>query len=436
MRASDVIVQLRAKLPQYTALFTNDLSVSSMTASSTTITTVTTTPHGLTVGDLANIVGAQNPNPIISLSRNLSIVSIVRFGDYATLTTIIPHKLIPGDIFTVSGANEMEFNINNARIVKTGISTIVYYIGPGSSTSATGTLLLTAQSIAYATTSNPTDLTEDPVNGVTVDIINATQTQYNGTKILRGVISNTIFCFQVIGQPIPETGSPLLLETLSYSYNGMQIVTNIINATTFQFVLQKAPSTNAYGTIICRVNARISGVADPNRIIESYTKMGTNLLVAFVKLDDIIVSKARDTQTDATAMVSPGDIYNIFMITPFSVFVVAPTSNEIAARVTRDLMHNEVTVALYKSILGARLPSTFTEQQAYQIIPTGHSLYDYNVAYYIHKFDFETTERVNIGDIIDQDSIALNQVIMQYELEQSSSIDFAKVDTINTRGDE
>lgn len=68
MKASDIVKRLQDELPRRSSLFSETLSVTSLTRSGSTVTAVCASPHGLSTGDYAVISGAYEFNPIVALT--------------------------------------------------------------------------------------------------------------------------------------------------------------------------------------------------------------------------------------------------------------------------------------------------------------------------------------------------------------------------------
>jgi hypothetical protein len=110
MKAEDIVKQLMTYLPPQTDLFTTSLSVTSITMSGNTAT-VNAVGHGLTVGSLFSIVGAQ---------ANATIGDMVREGEIGTARTSQDHNLTFDAVqirytgeplkVNIDGATESEFN--------------------------------------------------------------------------------------------------------------------------------------------------------------------------------------------------------------------------------------------------------------------------------------------------------------------------------------
>lgn len=164
MRASDIILQLAAKLPALVDDFTTSFSVTSLTRSGTTVTATTSAAHGLAVGNAVNIVGSQTP---------ITITSIDRVGVVATMVTAADHDMTEG-AFTeveISGATEAEFNGTFTLLRVLNRRTITFQVADSGPTSATGSPLL--------------------LNG------SSPLQSYNGLKEVTTVPSTTTFTYEI-----------------------------------------------------------------------------------------------------------------------------------------------------------------------------------------------------------------------------------------------
>lgn len=135
MKASDVVAQMAATLPNLTDKFTDEVSVSSLTLSGTTATATTSTVHGLSVGDNVFIAGATAP---------IVISSITRVGILATIVTATDHDITLGSqpTITISGATEAEFNGTFSIFSTVNRRTIAVTVDDSGPTSVTGSPLL------------------------------------------------------------------------------------------------------------------------------------------------------------------------------------------------------------------------------------------------------------------------------------------------------
>lgn len=326
MKAIDIIRQLLLKLPEKTNLFSEEISVVSMTMSGTTVTVTTSAPHGLIIGDVFHISGALAPNPIISLTRTGDIVAAI--------------------------------------------------------------------------TSTSHDLTEGWPDGdkTTIDVDGATQSEYNGDKKLLTVPKRTKFTYEVTGNPAtPATGLPELLELFEDGYNSLHTVISAPTTTTLNYTSPFTLNSPAKGTILLRKAFRVSGTVTPDRAIDSYTKQNTDKLWAFVVLEDSVVSKDRNTASDADASIGAGTDPRQRVLQNFSIYILATATNEIAARKLRDDME-DVNVFLSGSLLGFSAPSGFNECPFSKIAFLSHSLAFYNKGVLAQRFQYQSLFDITFND--------------------------------------
>lgn len=176
MRIKDIILQLSAKLPQFVDDFTNSFSISSLTRSGTTVTATTTAAHGLAIDKSVNVVGAQTP---------ITISSITRVGVVATLVTATDHDATRGvpESVEISGATEAEFNGTFTVLQVKNRRTITFQVADSGPTTATGSpLLLNASSVLQS---------------------------YNGLKKVTTVPTTTTFTYEVADSTLftPASGT-------------------------------------------------------------------------------------------------------------------------------------------------------------------------------------------------------------------------------------
>lgn len=296
-------------------------------------------------------------------SDSINVLSLTRLGSTVTVTTNTSHGLVTGNYVSIVGAK------NPTRIVS----------------------LTRVGNIVTAITDQDHDLTEEWFPNV--EITGANESEYNGTFPLLSVPNRLTFTYRITGSPVsPATTSTeiLLLTAGIGNYNGRFLV-NVINNTRFTYELTPPfPYTPPMGNIKLKKNIRISGAATIDRAVESYTKQPNNKLWAFVVLEDTNVNKDRFVRNDAIATRTPADDWRMRLIKNFSIYVFAPSVEGIAARTERDLME-DIEVDLYKSILSIKIPSPFTEPTWSLVTPVANGVFEYNKAYYVHRFQFQTS---------------------------------------------
>jgi len=300
---------------------------------------------------------------------------------------------------------------------------------------ATGTILLSLTSLAIAETVSNHDLTlSKRIDGkqLTVDIDGADQPEYNGVRPLIAVPNRRKFIYEITGNPSsPGTGA-IFLRTGSNTrdYNG-RFEATVTSPTTFTYQITSMPESPAQGAPLARVRNRISRSERLSRAADSYTRQPPGDYWAYVVLENPAPSQSRATVTDATARISIGTAFRQPRIEQFSVYVFAPTTDEIAAGLVRDTMP-EVASILFKSLLGVKLPTAFSNHRHDGVIWSGEANVTDNPAYYIHQFVFETTVDITACDIIEnEDSVAFRDIEIDYMSEFKSSDNIIMQSDIN-----
>lgn len=142
MKSSDIIKQLQEVLPAITDLFSDRISITSLTRSGTTVTATTATAHGKSTSDIVIVSGAKSPTTI----SNLTFLDGI-----ATAITATPHDLtllfqdgIANDnpLVMVSGATQSEYNGANPLLTVPNRNEFTYTVTGTPTSPATGTPLL------------------------------------------------------------------------------------------------------------------------------------------------------------------------------------------------------------------------------------------------------------------------------------------------------
>lgn len=134
MLAADVVNQLQTKLPQLVGDFTDNLSVTSLTRSGTTVTLTTSAVHGQIVGNNIVVGGAKTP---------IAVTSFTRAGIVGTIVTTTNHDAtlgVPVQV-EITGATESEFNGSFTIVAVRNRRTIDVVMDDSGPTAATGTVL-------------------------------------------------------------------------------------------------------------------------------------------------------------------------------------------------------------------------------------------------------------------------------------------------------
>lgn len=338
--------------------------------------------------DVVRQLWAVVPTLTEKFSDDLIVSSITSVGIVATVTTATDHGLIDGSPVSISGS----------RVPNTIVN------------------LEQSDNVALAETALPHDLTEGFPNTTVspVKIEGAIEADYNGSHTLLSVPDRTHFTYKITGDPSsPATGSPILLENLKFGYDGLHSVT-VTSPTTFTYPIAQALGGPALGTIVCRVRMRISSVISTDRLEDSYTAQQSDKLWAFVVLGDRVANKSRSTSNDSVSDTNQPAAFRQFVIQPFSIYVAIPTTQSIGGSSERDEA-NDLLSVFTASVVGINFDSNFNEQPYSLNVFERDGSFLYNASYYIHQYQFETTEYITFPDIAGTDyGVAFRDISVNY----------------------
>jgi hypothetical protein len=192
---------------------------------------------------------------------------------------------------------------------------------------------------------------------------------------------------------------------LPFGFNGLFKVASVINTTSFTYTaIPSVPDVITAGNVHTKV--RITSIDDIDAVVEQYTKQPVNDLWGFVVPEDVLASKDRSLNSDATASIVAGDDSRTRFIDPFSFYVFIPTStstgrqNNIGALEALDIARDTLILPLLRTLFGLKLPTPVTEQNKFQVNFVGHGQFPTNRAYYAHQYRFES-----VYDITDCDKV-------------------------------
>jgi hypothetical protein len=325
--------------------------------------------------DIVNQLAVRLPALVNDFTDQFSVTSLARVGTTVTATTSAAHGLVVNQQVNITGA---QTPITISSLTRVGI---------------VGTLVTAADH----------DITENA--GFDVQISGATEAEFNGTFVLLSQPNRrTITFIMVDSGPTTATGSPLLLNGSSplQQYNGLQKVTVVPTTTTFEYeVTDSTLFTPAAGTIVAKTNPRITSSVAFERIEQFYTKQAIDDAYLIVVLGDGIANKNRNIDTDATDNIQRGNYFNQKLIQGVSLFLLIPTSAQIAGRKARDRAE-ELLSPICQSILTAKFPS-LVENDNNPLMLSSHGFQDYTGAVYVHQYAFEATLQLGPTDIFEPD---------------------------------
>jgi hypothetical protein len=423
MQTEEIVNQLKAILPRYTGDFTTNLTVSSITRSSTVATVTTSTAHGLLVGEKVLINGAKVPVVVSSLNRT---------GDYVLAITSAKHPLIRGNsTVEIAGADQSDYNgVKNLYLDKNQfLSAPVIEIDS----------ITIAGTTATVTTKTAHGYVDD--SNVEVTIAGASNPNYNKTTTLDSVPSTTTFTYTVYGatddavaspaktlqvkqlinaytfifevanEPTtPATGSITQLSSYKAGYNSYKTVATVPSTTTFTFACENTLGTPAQGTITARIDPTVTGAIDYERaskMFESDSDTGQSTNWMAVVLGDENTSKNTKTITDGVSTYQTGNEIrdNSYQNITIYIFIPCGSSNdELLYALTKDTAASYKPY-IFKALLGFQPTSDLSDTRYSGLIAVGNGAYTFNGSYYVHQYTFQASCWTNKADAIDPDDV-------------------------------
>ena len=288
-------------------------------------------------------------------------------------------------------------------------------------------ILTSAGTIASAETFYNHDLTER--YQLTIDVVGANFAEYNGSHSLLTVPNRKNFTYNLTSSTTsPDTGSPELLEKLSYGYNGWHQIT-VIDATHFSYIVPKEIFLAAKGNFKCYSAPRIWGILNLDLAIRSYTK-AANENTIYVSLSDEVGNRERSTVTDSTYEYGHSYSYSQYTSQYINVYIFIPAKNYAGARYVRDLAE-DFKIPICNSLLGIGFDNGFNLGSEFGVVfaKSGIAENGFQESFYIHEFVFELTGLINQSNVVIPDnSVAFRDIYFEAPLSlQSGKIS----DTIN-----
>lgn len=268
MKASDIIKQLQLVLPNVTDLFSDSISITSLTRSGTTVTATTAAVHGRATSDVVIVSGAKSPITISSLTFSDGIATAITSSSH-DLTELFENAIAnDSPLVTVSGATESEYNGANPLLTVPNRNEFTYTVTGTPTTPATGTPVL----------------------------LENFNTGYNGRKIIT-VTSTTTFTYEITQTPdSPAQGT--ILANIGVRVSGALTVDRARDAYTkkdknklWAFVILGDVVANKDRDVLSDATAMMGAGVDPrNRVFAPF-----NVIIFIPTTDEIAAMNARDS---------------------------------------------------------------------------------------------------------------------------------------------
>lgn len=341
MQGIEIVNRLKEVLGKYNSDFVDLLSVTSLSRTGTTATAVTSAAHNLTTGDYVTMSGAQEP---------VTINSITRVDDVVTVVTATPTNLI----------DPSKYDINLRK-------------------------------------------------QLTVTIDGVTPSDYNGTFQLLTVSDDRLtLTYKITTTPAAATVNGFVLLNDYDGYNGYKQVT-VVDSTTFTYTISDSLQTPAQGTIEAITATRVACGATSERISQYHEKdvnrVNQNWMYVLVGPEEVY--KDDTTATDIETSVQTNERYFYEVYQGFSVYVFLPSNdnqgqNDILGCTASDKARTLRNLVV-KALANYQFPSDLVETVYQPAVYVGSEEDDYNVAYYVHRFDFGAKGYIQPQDTMDLD---------------------------------
>jgi hypothetical protein len=355
--------------------------------------------------DIVYQLAAKLPLFSDKFTTNIALTSLTQAAGVATAATAVAHGLAAGQQANIVGA-------------KVAI--------PLTSLTRSGT-------VGTAVSASSHDLTRGYSQNV--EITGAPEANFNGSFALLNVPDRFTATFTMPDSgATAATGSPLLLNASNYlsQYNGLHAITAVPTPTSFQFAVPAGLYSPAYGSISARSLPRVSAALSEDVILDAYTAQPQDAVWAFVVLNDVVASKSRQTETDASSNIQRGEYFRIQVIQPFTVYVLIPTAAENAARSARDLCE-ELLRPLCQALVLKKFDSLLSVGAKNPVQFLGHGFAAYSRPFYMHAFQFGQLGDMTFADTVGyDDDVAFRDI----GLTMHSSLGTGIIQTANINLDE
>lgn len=325
---------------------------------------------------IADIV--EQLQKVLPTKTNLfhEVVSVASINATATEATVITngeHNLVDGTLINLSGVESR---------------------APINATASDGGLLKTF------TTSVDHDLTRGNPDTPTVNLIGFTDASWNVAHELVGVPNRRTFVVRnALTAPVLNGGEVLLEPNRIDGINGLFEIT-LVDDTTFtiggSFIAGVYTPNNGRVSSSPRIGAAIS----IERALELYDENPKGFW-AFVVPADVVVSKDRNTESDATSMKMDGDDMRLRLLDNFGVLVFAPVDQELAAEESLDVCRHDLLGPIVSSLYGTRpLTGLACAISEFRITFNGHRLFNYNKAVLAYEYSFQAPFDLTTDDAV------------------------------------
>lgn len=323
------------------------------------------------IADIINQLRGVLPKYTSYFSESVDVSTIIASAGEAIITTATPHGLSDGvNIVLRSVSTETAIN----AVSKDGL-------------------------IFTFTTASDHDLTYGWPDHEYISLSGFTDVLWNDEFKLVAVPNRRTFKISSINTLPTLNGNEVLLELRQDGVNGRYSVV-VVDPSTISITGSFIDATYSAGSV--STSQRISGAITEMRALEQYTEQNLNDLWMFVIPSDAVVSRDRNSYSDALSTKSSGVDMRLRLIDGFTVLVIKNTSEDIAALTAVDICRHDLLLPVLRSVNGVKFDSGLSNVGEFKTVFKGHNYVDYNRAYLVYAYDFEISM-----DLTDDDSVQI-----------------------------
>ncbi len=187
------------------------------------------------------------------------------------------------------------------------------------------------------------------------------------------------------------TAATVLLEDRSAGIVGVHSIDSVPTDDTFTVVVNTVPSfpTGIIEGITVVTGVRIWSAANFERSEEIYTEKSPDNLALFLIMNDVDISKDRQSLNDSVGAFTRADFGRQTILQNFTTLVFFPTNDgDKAGGKAQQQAYDEVFKALYSTLYGVKIDDP-DSKVPYVIVSNGHGPGAYNTAYYTHAYEWQ-----------------------------------------------
>lgn len=324
------------------------------------------------ISDVVKQIRAVLPTYTDLFGDIVTINSISAFGGTATITTSSAHGLSTGQAVTIVG---VETRTPISAFVQDGLNFTF-------------------------TTSADHDLTFDWPEHNKIELGGFTDSSWNASFTLTSSDNRRNFKVQSANTAPVLNGNEYLLEDNRVDgLNGVYSIT-VTGMTTFTVNGDFLDGT--YTPINGKVFSapRVASVINIDRALDEYTKQNLNDFWIFVEPLNVDVSKDRNTFSDATVTIAGGNDIRTRMIDGFTVYIVAPTTDQIAAETALDICRHDLLLPMMRTLYGLALPTGVSNPADFKTTLNGHGVSAYERAFLVYNYEFQVIIDLTEDDMV------------------------------------